>query len=205
MYVPLKFNVDKAASWNAVRDAGAGMLVTQGKLGLQSVFTPVIVSDDQTVLTAHVARANPWWKEAINGEEVLALFVAASSYVSPSGYPSRHEKPEVVPTWNYVAVEVRGILHVHDDYDWVFSQAKDLTAQFEESRDVPWRLAESDENYVEKLARGIVGIEITVRAITGKYKLSQNRPDEDRENVMRSLEEGGMRDQVTARYMRDSL
>jgi transcriptional regulator len=96
-------------------------------------------------------------------------------------------------------------LHVHDDYDWVFSQAKDLTAQFEESRDVPWKLAESDENYVEKLARGIVGIEITVRAITGKYKLSQNRPDEDRENVMRSLEEGGMRDQVTARYMRDSL
>jgi len=204
VYVPLKFNVDKAAAWKAVRDAGAGMLVTQGNYGLQSVFTPIIVGADQNTLTAHVARANPWWKDATNGAEVLALFVAASSYVSPSAYPSRHEKPEVVPTWNYVAVEVRGILRVHDDYDWVFSQAKELTTQFEEGRDVPWKLAESDEKYVEKLARGIVGIEIAVSAITGKYKLSQNRPNEDRENVMRSLEDGGLRDQETAKYMRES-
>lgn len=203
MYVPNKFQVNDEAAWSVVRDAGAGMLVTLAKHGLQSVFTPVIVSDDYSTITAHVARANPWWKEATSGAEVLALFVGASSYISPSLYPSRHESPEVVPTWNYVAVEVRGALQIRDDDEWALAQAKQLTTQFESNRETPWLISESDENYVKKLSRGIVGIEITVQEITGKFKLSQGRSIEDRTNVALELGEGGARDQVTARYMRD--
>ena len=108
MYVPPSFAVDEDDAWRVVDDAGAGMLVIQSDDGLSSVYVPVIVSDDRRTMRMHVAKANPWWKSVGDGAEVLALFLAASAYVTPSYYPSRLENPGVVPTWNYVAAEVRG-------------------------------------------------------------------------------------------------
>jgi len=134
VYVPPKHALDEEAAWKIVREAGAGMLIVATPDGLQSVFVPVVVSEDRTKILTHVAKANSWWRSLNDGDEVLALFLVASAYVSPSNYPSRFENPGVVPTWNYVATEVRGHLTVHDDSEWLQRQVRLVTDQFELGR-----------------------------------------------------------------------
>jgi hypothetical protein len=114
------------------------MLVIQTPEGLASVYVPVIVSEDRRTMLSHLARANPWWKTVSDGTEVLALFLAASAYVSPNYYPSRLESPGVVPTWNYVAAEVRGRVTLHDDSEWKLNQVTRLTHHFERPYDPEW-------------------------------------------------------------------
>ena len=182
--------MDDEAAWEVVREAGAGMLVVAKSDGLQSVFVPVVVSDDRLKVLSHVARANPWWRSLRVGDEVLGLFVVASAYVSPSNYPSRFESPGVVPTWNYVAAEVRGRVTVHDDPDWLQQQVRILTSQFEAGRDPQWRVEDAPGEYVERQVKAIVGVEISVDGIQGKAKLSQNRPGVDHDSVRDNLARG---------------
>ena len=148
MYVPDKFSTDELVAWRIVRDAGAGMLVGTTTSGLASAFVPVVVRDEGRAIVAHVARANPWWREVRSGSEVLGLFLAASAYVSPSLYPSRLENPGVVPTWNYVAAEVRGFVTIHDDPAWLDGQVRSLTDQFEAARSPRWRVEDAPDSYV---------------------------------------------------------
>jgi transcriptional regulator len=183
MYVPPKHAVDDEAAWSIVREAGAGMLVVTTPEGLKSVFVPVVVSDDRVTILTHVAKANPWWRSLKDGDEVLALFLVASAYVSPSNYPSRVENPGVVPTWNYVAAEVRGTLSVHADPEWLGRQVRQVTDQFEAERSPKWSVDDSTSAYVAAQLKAIVGIEIEVMGITGKAKLSQNRPAVDHDTV----------------------
>jgi transcriptional regulator len=183
MYVPPKHAVDDDAAWSIVREAGAGMLIAHTPEGLKSVFVPVVVSDDCATILTHVAKANPWWRSLNEGDEVLALFLVASAYVSPTNYPSRLEKPGVVPTWNYVAAEVRGTVRVHEDPEWLGRQVRLVTDQFETERSPKWSVDDSTTAYVDAQLKAIVGIEIEVRAITGKAKLSQNRPGIDHDSV----------------------
>ena len=204
MYVPPTFALDDDASWDVVRDAGAATLVYSGESGLVSVFVPVVVSPDRALLRAHVARANPWWRSIDDGAEVLGLFVSASAYVSPSYYPSRFEDPGVVPTWNYVAVEVRGRLHVHDDAAWLGEQVRDLTSTFEAGRTPQWRVDDAPADYVERQLRAIVGITIDVESIEGKAKLSQNRPDVDHDAVRDHLGAGTLAERNVASRMFDA-
>src|SRR5579863_7967361 len=143
------------------------MLVVAKADGLQSVFVPVVVSDDRSTIWSHVARANPWWRSLHDEDEVLGLFVVASAYVSPSNYPSRFDSPGVVPTWNYVAAEVRGRLSVHEDPDWLGRQVRVLTRQFESGRTPGWSVDDAPPEYVERQLRAIVGIEIGVVSIEG--------------------------------------
>ena len=201
MYVPAKFTLAEEAAWDVVLEAGAGTLVVAGADGLASVFVPVVVSDDRRTLSTHVARANPWWRVAEDDAEVLAIFVAASAYVSPSYYPSRLEDPRVVPTWNYVAAEVRGRVHVHDDADWTAIQVRRQTERFEASRSPQWRVDEAPEAYVSLQLKAIVGISIDVTSITGKAKLSQNRPALDHDSVREHLSGGGYADRNVADRM----
>ncbi len=201
MYVPAKFTVEEEAAWQIVRDAGSGMLVVQSSQGMQSVFVPVLVSDDRQTMTSHLAKANPWWKELQPGDEVLALFLSASAYVSPSYYPSRFENPGVVPTWNYVAAEVRGTVTLRPEKEWMLEQVRAVTEQFESPRTPMWRVEDSTEEYVEKQLSAIVGIEIAVASIEGKAKLSQNRPDEDRLSVRENLAQGSLSEQGVASRM----
>jgi len=98
MYVPPKFSVEQEAAWKIVKEAGAGLLVASSPEGMESVFVPVVVSEDRTKMTSHLAKANKWWRALKDGDEVLAVFLAASAYVSPSNYPSRFENSGVVPT-----------------------------------------------------------------------------------------------------------
>ncbi len=131
MYVPPKFQLGDDDSWGLVAEVGAATLVLATSNGLESAFAPVIVSEDRRKLYSHLARANAWWRAVTPDAEVLALFVAASAYVSPLNYPSRHEAPDVVPTWNYVMVQVRGRVRIHDDAHWKLEQVRALTHHFE--------------------------------------------------------------------------
>jgi transcriptional regulator len=201
MYIPRPFALENEEAWRVVDDAGAGMLVLQGESGLTSVYVPVVVSDDRRTMRTHVAKANPWWKSVGDGADVLALFLAASAYVSPTNYVSRFEDPRVVPTWNYVAAEVRGRAIVHQDAEWKLAQTSDLTSRFEEGRDPEWRVDDLDPRYREREMRAIVGVEIAVHSIEGKAKLSQNRPDIDRRNVRQNFSEGTLAERNAANRM----
>jgi transcriptional regulator len=201
MYVPPHFKVDEDAAWKIVLDAGAGMLVINTDEGLESVFVPVIVSEDRRTIRFHVARANAWWRAVKEDHEVLAIFLAASAYVSPNLYPSRVEHPGVVPTWNYVACEVRGRLSVHDDKEWTSTQVHDLTDHFESGNTPPWRVEDSPADYIGHQLAAIVGLEIDVRSIQGKAKLSQNRPDVDHDNVQEAFKGGSLSEQNVASRM----
>ena len=198
MYVPAAFSLDDDAAWAVVRDAGAGMLIRVTSSGLGSVFVPVVSDHERNVLTSHVARANSWWRDASDGEDVLALFVAASAYVSPSYYPSRMEKPGVVPTWNYVAAEVHAKLYVHDDVEWLRAQVRTVTNSFEEHRSPRWSVDDAPEDFLNHQLRAIVGLEMRVTSIEGKAKLSQNRPEMDHDNVARELARRGLAEQNVA-------
>jgi transcriptional regulator len=203
VYVPPKHAIDDEAAWQVVREAGAGMLVVETPDGLQSVFVPVVVNDDHTKILTHVAKANSWWRSLSDGDEVLGLFLVASAYVSPSNYPSRFENPGVVPTWNYVAAEVRGRLIVHDDPEWLQGQVRLVTEQFESGRSPEWRVEDASAEYVARQVKAIVGIEIDVQAIQGKAKLSQNRPEVDHDSVRDNLAQGTSAERNVAARMTD--
>jgi transcriptional regulator len=166
------------------------------------VFVPVIVSDDYRTVTSHVAKANPWWRSVSSGDEVLGLFLSASAYVSPSNYPSRMESPSVVPTWNYVAAELRGTLTLHEDSEWKERQVRALTGVFETRRDPQWHVDDSPHDYIVHQLKAIVGIEIEVTSIEGKAKLSQNRPDVDHDAVRDSFAEGTPGERIVADRMK---
>lgn len=204
MYVPPKFFLDDQDAWRVVDDAGAGMMVINTPEGLASVFVPVIVSEDRRTLLSHLARANPWWKSVGDSTEVLGLFLAASAYVTPSYYPSRLENPGVVPTWNYVAVEVHGRVTIHDDQEWKLDQVRELTRHFERGYDPEWKVDDLDETFRDAQLRGIVGFEIEVHAIQGKAKLSQNRPPIDHDSVRDHFVEGSLRERNVAERMKPS-
>ncbi len=201
MYVPPKFVVDDQDAWRIVEDAGAGVMVISTPNGLASVVVPVIVSEDHRILSFHVARANPWWRSIGEGADVLGLFLAASAYVSPSLYPSRLENPGVVPTWNYVAAEVRGRVTVKDDAQWKLEQVRELTRHFERGYDPEWKVDDLDETYRDAQLKGIVGLEVDVRSIEGKAKLSQNRPEIDHDSVRDHFADGSLRERNVAERM----
>lgn len=207
MYVPSTFATDDDHAWQIVNDAGAGMLVVAAAEGLSSVFVPVVASEDRRTLWSHLAKANSWWKSVGDETEVLALFVAASAYVSPSYYPSRAENPNVVPTWNYAVAEVRGRLTLHEDLEWKLNQVRAVTRQFEYGRDPEWLVDNLDESYRDSRLKAIVGIEIDVTSIVGKAKLSQNRPEVDQRSVLEHLAQGTPTEQIVAHRMKaiDSL
>lgn len=201
MYVPPKFTVTTDDAWKLVEEAGAGFLVHNGAEGFKSVFTPVHVGSDRRVVTAHLAKANDWWKSLNDGDDVMALFLVASSYVSPSYYPSRFENPAHVPTWNYQSVEIKGKVTLHHDADWLRRQVNLVTDHFEKDREPQWHVADSDHAHIERLLGAIVGVEIAVTEITAAAKLSQNRLDIDRESVRDNLAQGTLRERWTARKM----
>ena len=200
MYVPPKHSVGEDEAWGIVRESGAGLLIISTPEGLQSVFVPVVVSEDRRTIVTHVARANRWWRSA-HDADVLAIFLTASAYVSPSNYPTRLENPGVVPTWNYVAAEVRGTVTVHDDLQWLSNQVRMVTARFEAHRTPEWRVEDAAASYVDQQLKAIVGIEIDVTSVEGKSKLSQNRPIIDHDTVRDNLGQGTLSERIVAAHM----
>jgi transcriptional regulator len=140
-------------------------------------------------LRLHLARANPHWKIITSQPDspVLVVFQGPEAYVTPSWYATKHETGKVVPTWNYAIVQVSGHARVVEDATWLAQQIRDLTDAHESPRAEPWAVDDAPERYVEAQLRGIVGIEIEIAAIVGKWKVSQNRSEADRIGVAEGL------------------
>lgn len=137
-------------------------------------------------LLGHVARANPLWRVAA-GRAVLAIFQGPQAYVTPSWYPSKRETGQVVPTWNYAMVHASGQLVVHDDREWLRGLVTRLTDQQEAGFRQPWRVDDAPADYLDRMLGAIVGIEIPVDRLAGKWKVSQNRSAADRGGVVEGL------------------
>lgn len=194
MYEPAHFRVDdRAALFEVIRAHPLAQLITAGPGGLMSNPIPFVVSGapGQEKLRAHLARPNPQWQELKAGAEPLVVFQSVEHYVSPSWYATKAETHKVVPTWNYIVVQVRGAAKVDDSPDWLHGQIDQLTRQHEGTRAQPWSVNEAPEPFIEAQMRGIVGVEIEIREIAGKFKLSQNRKLEDQQGVVAGLASDG--------------
>ena len=196
MYLPAHFEEKRPeVLQQLMQDHPLGLLITQGDNGLQANPIPFVFDVDPAggpgVLRAHVARANPVWREARTDTESLVVFQGSQAYISPGWYPSKAEHGKVVPTWNYCIVQGRGLLRVIDDAGWVNGFVTRLTHSHETTQARPWAVSDAPADYIATMQRAIVGIEITLTALTGKWKTSQNRSAADREGVARGLTRRG--------------
>lgn len=191
MYIPRHFEESREAVLHAlIREHPLGALVISGPEGLEANHLPFELDTEQGVLRAHVARANPLWRAAPC--EALAIFQGPSAYISPSFYPGKAEHGRAVPTWNYIAVHAGGPLRVVDDPAWLRALVDRLTNRFEAGRPAPWKLDDAPDDYLHKLLGQIVGIELKIARIAGKWKMSQNQPEANRAGVEQGLRaEGG--------------
>jgi transcriptional regulator len=165
-------------------------LVTAGAQGLSANLIPFMLDasrGEHGVLRAHLARANDQIAELRSVDEALVIFQGAQSYITPSWYASKAEHGRVVPTWNYAVVQVWGRPRVIDDPAWLRVQIDELTRSQEETRPKPWHVADAPDAFIESQVKGIVGLEIPIARIEGKWKVSQNRPMADREGVVTGL------------------
>lgn len=191
MYLPAHFDERRPALLHGlVQREPLGLLITHGPGGLQANPVPFLLdaqAGPHGTLRAHVARANPVWREA-GGSEVLVVFQGPQAYVSPNWYPSKAEHGKVVPTWNYVTVQARGVLRAIEDPAWLRAFLGTLTAVHEAPQPRPWTLDDAPADYLEKLFGAIVGLEIELAApLVGKWKVSQNRSAADRAGTAAGL------------------
>lgn len=187
MYLPRHFaQDDPAALQSLMRAHPLATLVHGAGDALTAEHVPLEYDADAGVLRGHVARANPVWREA-DGQVVLAVFHGPQAYVSPSWYPSKAEHHKVVPTWNYAVVHARGRLKAVDDADWLRALVGRLTAGQESARPAPWSVDDAPPDFLQQMLRAIVGIEIAVEQLQGKWKMSQNRAEADRHGVIAGL------------------
>lgn len=195
MYVPAHFSVpDNEALYRLIRANPLGILVTNGGSGLDANHIPFEVDPQQGqhgVLRAHVARGNPVWKDVRDGAEVLVIFRAADAYVSPNWYPTKHESHKQVPTWNYRVVHAHGTITIHHDETFLRGLVGRLTRIHEASQPVPWQMDDAPKDYIAAMLKAIVGLEIDITRLVGKFKLSQNRELRDRLSLGEALMKQG--------------
>ena len=208
MYLPEHFAEARPEALAAlIAEHPLGALVVRGPGGLDANHIPFELLPDQGprgTLIAHVARANPVWSEVRDGDEALVIFRAEHAYVSPNWYPSKHELHRQVPTWNYRVVHVHGKLAIRDDERFVRGVVARLTRRHEgatgDAR--PWKMTDSEASYIDDMLTRIVGIEVAIDRIVGKWKLSQNKDARDRAGAADALAE---RNPAMAASMRASL
>ncbi len=196
MYQPAHHREDRLdVQHRLITEHPFGLLISAGSGGLTANAVPFALdatTGEKGTLRAHLARANPQWKE-FSGEgcECLIVFQGPQAYVTPSWYPSKSATAKVVPTWNYVIVQVRGTARAIEDAAWLQAHLETLTRKHEAPRAVPWEISDAPDDFITMLKKAIVGIEIPVTAIEGKWKVSQNRPEADRRGVHAGFLEGG--------------
>jgi transcriptional regulator len=162
--------------------------------GLEANHIPLLIDAQPAplgTLRGHVARANPLWRTVAADSEALAVFQGAQGYITPSWYPSKAQHGKVVPTWNYAVVHAHGPLRIIEDAEWLRQLVTRLTASQESRLEQPWQVTDAPPDYIDAMLKAIVGIEIPVRRLQGKWKLSQNRLPQDREGVIKALESQG--------------
>ena len=197
MYIP-KFNEETRLEvlHGLIRSHPFATLVTMGASGLIATHLPMVLSprgseSGEDILRGHISRANPQWNEMNASVEALAIFAGPDHYITPSWYPEKAEDGKVVPTWNYAVVHAYGSVRVVEDQAWLLTHLKSLTTQHEAAFAHPWAVTDAPEDYIASQIRGIVGIEIPVRRMEGKWKVSQNKSESTRQAIERGLEELG--------------
>lgn len=212
MYIPKHFGEPSIDVMRTlICDYPLATLVTLSADGLNANHIPLHYLDDGSDygrLRGHVARANPMWTNTDRNLEVLAIFQAENAYISPSWYASKQQSGKVVPTWNYAAVHAYGELRVIDDAVWIRNQLEAMTAHHEVTFPQPWAVSDAPHDFTEKLIEQIVGIEISVTRLSGKWKVSQNQPAENQNSVIKGLHKSGkleMAALVAAKTRNDTL
>lgn len=193
MYQPPHFREEDLSVQHAlIRAHPLGLLITAGENGPTANLLPFHLDASRGVkgtLQVHMARANGQWKELLAGAAPLVVFQGAENYVTPSWYATKRETGKVVPTWNYAMVQVKGTATVIEDFDWLRRQIGALTGDHEGKRAEPWAVEDAPDAFIAAQIRGIIGVEIEIAEIVGKWKVSQNRPAADIAEVIEGLGE----------------
>jgi transcriptional regulator len=208
MYLPKHFEETRVpVLHDLIRAHPLATLVMLTPSGLDANHIPFEVDPDPApfgTLRGHVARANPLLR-AVSDVEALAVFQGPDLYISPSYYVTKQETGKVVPTWNYAVVHAHGPLRVIDDRAWLRAFVERLTNRHEAGRRDPWKVTDAPPDYVDSMVTAIVGIELPITKLVGKWKVSQNRPEHDRAGVVEGLQrDGGESAAAMARLVRDS-
>jgi transcriptional regulator len=194
MYEVKAFREDRVEVMHALISAHPlATLVVMTAQGLEANHIPLLVDPapapgrEYGTLLGHVARGNPLWRNFNTDKEALAVFQGPQGYVTPAWYPSKAQHGKVVPTWNYATVHAHGPLVIHDDGEWLRQLVTRLTQSQESPREKPWAVTDAPADYLDTMLKAIVGIEIPIRRLQGKWKMSQNRLPQDRDGVINAL------------------
>ncbi|MBU2984978.1 FMN-binding negative transcriptional regulator [Saccharophagus degradans] len=194
MYIPRHFkeeNDDLLLGF--IRKHPFATLITTHTHGTEANHLPLYLTTSNAgnaILQGHIAAANPIWKTA-DQQQVLVIVQGSNAYISPNWYPTKAIDGKAVPTWNYEAVHIRGKITFIHDSDWKMQLLNDLTAEHEQHFEQPWTIADAPEEFIRKLLPAIVGFEITLDDIQGKFKLSQNQPVENKQGIAANLRNQG--------------
>jgi transcriptional regulator len=191
---PLHRQDDIAAQHALIRAHPLGLLISHGPSGLLASSIPFTLVDDSSrfgMLRCHVARANPQWRDLQAASEALIVFQGPDAYITPSWYATKRETGKVVPTWNYLMVQARGQPRVNETAEWLRAQIEQLTNEREAHREKRWAVGDAPEDFIAQQMRAIVGVEIEIADLRGKWKASQNRAQADRDGVVEGLTENG--------------
>jgi transcriptional regulator len=192
MYIPKHFRIEETeALQQYMRAHNFGLLILADDNGIEANHVPFHLvsggSGSLGHLQCHLSRSNPAWQRLQHAVRVLVVFQGPHAYVSPSWYPTKAETGRVVPTWNYLAVHAEGSARVIQDPAWLHQHLQNLTNQQEAAMPQPWAVEDAPAEYVERLMTGIVGVEISITALSGKLKASQNQPEQNRAGVKAAL------------------
>ena len=191
MYVPAHFREGDVPTLHAlIREHSLATLVTMGPDGLAANHIPMEIDADPLphgTLRGHVARANPVWHNHTRDLHALAIFMGPQSYITPSWYSTKQETGKVVPTWNYAVVHAHGPLHIVEDRIWLRKLVERLTHSHERNRQPAWAVTDAPADFIDAQLGAIVGIEIPIARLEGKWKVSQNRGRDDRAGVVAGL------------------
>jgi transcriptional regulator len=196
MYLPTHFHETRVEVLHQlIREHPLGALVTLAPTGLDANHIPLEIDPEPSpfgTLRGHIARANPLWRELSREVDALVIFQGPGGYISPGWYPTKGETGKVVPTWNYAVVHAHGTPRFIDDRAWLRDFVTRLTDRHEAARSEPWRVTDAPADYIDTMLGAIIGVEIPITRLVGKWKVSQNRGAQDRQGVVEGLSrEGG--------------
>ena len=191
MHIPKKFRQEDTNKLIAlIRDFPFATLIGSNESGAHVMHLPLLIKseDGQSYsLNGHIAKVNPFWQQIKQGDNVVAVFHGSNCYISPNHYPTKLEHGKAVPTWNYVVVHAEGNIKFRHDKEWLYTHIDELSQQHEQKSEKPWSINDAPEDYIQKMLPAIVGIEISINNIEGKWKLSQNQPEKNQQGVIQGL------------------
>jgi transcriptional regulator len=190
MHIPKKYQQNESSNFKKLMvEYPFATLITHHDAGVDAEHIPLMLNhvNGKDVLQGHIAKANPLWENVKENTDVLIVFNGPNCYISPNYYPTKQENGRVVPTWNYVVVHVKGIISIIHDAQWKLKLIENLTNLHEAPQPNPWAVTDAPDIYIEKMLPAVVGIEIEILSVSGKWKVSQNQPEINKQGVYTGL------------------